>query len=169
MMKRFFILLLMVSASCNDGDLQIETLDFDSVTLVQSCNEISVSSANVLFKIKGDEALIVELPSGLLKNEVTTLGIESPISTTTKVTYRIFSENVTTAYFCDDVPPITPIVIEEIEAKAGNVLITTVALEDAETFEHTIRLSAISFENEDGSSRITDLQISEFGTVTTKL
>ena len=50
---------------CNDGDLQIETVDFDSIETVQSCNTISASTENVLFKINGDEALILTLPSGL--------------------------------------------------------------------------------------------------------
>ena len=154
--------------SCDDGDLQIETVNFDSITTVQSCGDVSVSSANLLFKINGDEALILELPSGLLKNEVTTTDIESAVPGSTTVIYRIFSDNVTSAYFCDELPVLTPSVMEEIDAQAGTVFVTTVAT-DSVTFEHTIRLSEISFVNENGDTRITDLQINEFGTVTTSL
>ncbi|HAI40703.1 MAG TPA: hypothetical protein DCM40_22700, partial [Maribacter sp.] len=64
---------------CNDGDLQIETVDFDSIETVQSCNTISASTENVLFKINGDEALVLTLPSGLLKNEASTTSIESAV------------------------------------------------------------------------------------------
>ena len=168
-MKRFlFLAFTVLIFSCDDGDLQIETVDFDSITTVQSCGDVSVSGSNFLFKINGDEALIVELPSGLLKNEISTTDIESVVPGSTTVTYRIFSDNVTSAYFCDDLPPLTPTVMEEIEAKAGSVFITTVAGE-GDTFEHTIRLSEISFVNEDGGTRITDQQINEFGTVTTSL
>ncbi|MFX0558304.1 hypothetical protein ACOCEA_15995 [Maribacter sp. CXY002] len=153
--------------SCNDGDLQIETLDFDSIKTIKSCSAISVSSANVLFKINNDEALIIELPNGVIKNEATIEDIISQVPAAAKITYRIFSDNVTESYFCDDVPPVTPIVTEEITAEDGQVFITTVEI-DANTYEHTIRLSGISLVT-GNDNRITDLQINEFGTVTTSL
>ena len=126
---------------------------------------MSVSTSNVLFKINGDEALIITLPSGLLKNTVTTTDIESAVPGNSQVSYRIFSDNVSSAYFCDSPPPLTPTVMEEIEAQGGSVLVTTSSTDNT-TFTHTIKLSGISFLNENGS-RITDLQINEFGTVTT--
>lgn len=150
---------------CNDGDLQIETVDFDSIETVQSCDTVSVSTENVLFKINGDEALIVTLPSGLLKNEVSTTELTSAVPGSSQISYRIFSETVTSTYFCDSPPPLTPTVLEEIEAEGGSVIITTTT-ENSITFTHTIQLSGITFLNENGS-RITDLQVSEFGTVTT--
>ncbi|MGB2758633.1 MAG: hypothetical protein WBC58_01645 [Maribacter stanieri] len=151
--------------ACNDGDLQIETVDFDSIETVQSCDTVSVSTENVLFKINGDEALIVTLPSGLLKNEVSTTELTSAVPGSSQISYRIFSETVTSTYFCDSPPPLTPTVLEEIEAEGGSIIITTTT-EDSITFTHTIQLSGITFLNENGS-RITDLQVSEFGSVTT--
>tara|TARA_R110000868_G_scaffold42696_2_gene144133 strand:+ start:4074 stop:4580 length:507 start_codon:yes stop_codon:yes gene_type:complete len=151
--------------ACNDGDLQIETVDFDSIETVQSCDTVSVSTENVLFKINGDEALIVTLPSGLLKNEVSTTELTSAVPGSSQISYRIFSETVTSTYFCDSPPPLTPTVLEEIEAEGGSIIITTTT-EDSITFTHTIQLNGITFLNENGS-RITDLQVSEFGTVTT--
>ena len=152
---------------CNDGDLQIETVDFDSITQVQNCDVLSTTAVNVLFKINGNEALILTLPSGLLKNEVSVGEVESAVPASSKVSYRIFSDKVTKAYFCDSPPPLTPTVKEEVEAQGGSVFITTTS-EDDITFTHTIKLSGISFVNEDGS-RITDLQVSDFGVVTTKI
>lgn len=150
---------------CNDGDLQIETVDFDSIETIQSCNDVSATTENVLFKINGDEALILTIPSGLLKNEVTVSSLESGVPGNSQISYRIFSETVTNAYFCDSPPPLTPTVLEEIEAEGGDIIVTTTT-EDSITFTHTIQLSGITFLNENGS-RITDLQINEFGTVTT--
>lgn len=167
MKKNIVLILLTLCLSCDDGDLQIETVDFDSIENPDTCGSVSPTASNLLFKINGDEALMLELPAGLLKNEVSTAVITSTISTTTKLTYRIFSDKVSKNYFCDEIPPITPIVSEEIIAMGGDVLITTTAV-DAENFEHAIELSGISFITEDGS-RITDLQISNFGKVTTKL
>lgn len=150
---------------CNDGDLQIETVDFDSIETVQSCNTVSASTENVVFKINGDEALILTIDSGLLKNEVTTSSLESAVPGSSQISYRIFSETVTSAYFCDSPPPLTPTVLEEIEAEGGSIIVTTTT-EDSITFTHTIQLSGVTFLNENGS-RITDLQVNEFGTVTT--
>lgn len=151
---------------CDDGNLQIETVDFDSINQVQNCGSLSVTAANVLFKINGDEALILTLPSGLLKNEVTTEARASAVPGNSKISYRIFSENVAKAYFCDAPPALTPTVMEEIEAQGGSIFITTTQT-DSVTYTHNIQLSGISFVNKDGS-RITDLQVNEFGIVTTK-
>ncbi len=167
-MKKNFILILFVCLiSCDDGDLAIETVDFDSITTIQTCDPVSATASNLLFKINGSEALILELPAGLLKNEVSAEVITSEISSTTKLTYRIFTDAVSANYFCDAIPPTSPSVSEEVKAEEGNIFVTTTTT-DSETFSHLIELSGISFITADGS-RITDLQISEFGIVTTKL
>lgn len=153
--------------SCDDGDLAIDTVDFDSITTVQTCNTVSATTSNVLFKINGAEALILELPAGLIKNEVSADTLRSSIPGASKLTYRIFTDDVTTTYFCSQIPQITPIVTEEVIAEAGSVLVVTTAL-DSVSFEHSILLSEISFLTGD-DTLITDLQINSFGTVTTKL
>ena len=91
MKKYLLIVCSILFFDCNDGDLQIETVDFDSIDTVQNCDVVSVSTSNVLFKINGDEALIITLPSGLLKNTVTTTDIESAVPGNSQVSYRIFS------------------------------------------------------------------------------
>ncbi len=161
------LILLLLCISCDDGDLQIKTIDFDSIETPDSCSALSGTTSNLLFKINKEEALILALPAGLLKNEVTTDTIESNVPGASNLIYRIFTEDVSKNYFCDEVPPITPSVSQEIVAEAGTVLISTVAI-DSVTFEHSIELSGISFITEDGS-RITDLRINKYGKVTTKL
>jgi hypothetical protein len=168
-MKKYLVLVLLgLMTACDDGDLQIETIDFDTITTVGSCSTISASTANVLFKINQDEALILELPNGLLQNEATTEALVSNVPGNSQITYRIFSGNVSNAYFCDAVPPLEPLVTEEIQAEGGQILVTSLLNADATGYEHTIRLSGVTFVLGDGS-RITDLQINEFGTVTTSL
>ncbi|NAY90424.1 hypothetical protein GTQ34_00695 [Muricauda sp. JGD-17] len=153
--------------SCSDGDLQIETIDFDSVT-VQSCDSPQPDTSNLLFKLNTSESLILELQSGALNNGVVgdTITTESAVPGQSKLTYRIFDDNVSTNYFCDDVPPVSPIVLDEIEAQDGLVIIETMANEDSTSFIHTISLSGVSFVTESGE-RITNLSINEFGEVTT--
>ncbi len=169
-MKNFIVLCFFaLFISCDDGDLQIETIDFDSITTVQSCDSPTSTSTTVFFKINDDEALILELQSDILKNEASDGVITSLVPSQSKLTYRIFSDNVASDYFCNAIPATTPSVIEEIEAENGEVLITTTLSEGTtDTFEHTIQLSEITFITSQ-DERITDLQISEFGTVTTSL
>lgn len=164
-MKNLFVLsLFTLLASCNDGDLQIETIDFDSED-IEYCDDVTVGESTVLFKINDDEALILVLPDDVLKNEVSETTITSEVNDESFLTYRLFSDDVDSDYFCSEIPEATPSVIDEIEAESGSVLINTTT-EDSITFTHTITLSEISFITSD-DSRITDLSINDFGTVTT--
>ena len=152
--------------SCNDGDLQIETIDFDSVA-ISTCESTVTASSTIFFKINNKEALILELQSGILKNEVSDGVITSLVPSQSKLTYRVFSDNVTSDYFCNVIPTTTPTVIEEIGSENGEVRITTTLAEGTtDTFEHTIQLNEITFISST-NQRITDLRINEFGTVTT--
>ncbi len=166
-MKRIlFLCFLGLMLSCDDGDLPIETIDFDSVS-IQDCGNIDIATSNILFKINNDEALILTLQSGVLKNEASNDSIISTVPSQSKVTYRIFSDNVTKNYFCDAIPATEPLVIDEIEAEAGEVTIKTILDEDGVSYKHTISLKEISLVSKSGQ-RITDLRINEFGTITTK-
>jgi len=169
-MKRIlFCLLSVVCIGCDDGDLQIETLDFDNAT-IQVCNPVTIDVANVLFKLNSTEALILELPAGTIKNEVTTEAIESNVgqSGPSKVTYRTFSDNVSNSYFCSEIPLTTPTVVEEVIAQGGMVFISTVLSEDGNNYEHTIELNGISLVTSE-DNRITDLSINNFGKVSTPI
>ncbi len=163
-MKKLFVLFIGAAVfSCSDGDLQIEAIDFDGVT-AQNCETLSIGT-RLFFKIDGDEALILQLGEGLLRNEVSTEVITSDIPGNSQLTYRLFDGTITSGYFCDDIPPATPNVIEEIEASEGSVLITTTTT-DSVTFTHTIQLEGIIITNTAGES-IIDLTTSEFETIET--
>ena len=166
MKKLLFFGFLSLLISCDDGDLQIETIDFDSVS-IQDCSDIDVGKINVLFKINESEALILTLPNGLLKNEISETVISSKVPNASKISYRIFSDKVAANYFCDEIPLTSPTVLEEIEAEGGSILITTTTT-DSITFTHEIRLSEISFITST-NTRITNLNINDFGSVTTKI
>lgn len=167
-MKNLYVLCMaLLLFSCDDGDLQIETIDFDSVDIT-TCESTVTTTSTIFFKINGTETLILELQSGVLKNEVSSEEITSLVPSQSQLTYRAFSDDVATAYFCDAIPTTTPSVIEEIEAEDGEILITTILAEGTtDTFEHTIQLSGISFITSQ-DERITDLQINDFGVVTTQ-
>lgn len=165
----FLSLLTILSVSCSDGDLEIETIDFDSVSL-QYCTAPVATTKNILFKINDTEALILELQSGVLNKGVVgeTITTQSTVPSQSKLTYRIFSGDVDDDYFCDDIPTVEPTVIDQVEAEDGLVIIETTADAENGNFVHIISLSGISFVTESGQ-RITNLSISEFGTVTTEI
>ncbi len=167
MKKILFYGVLLILSACDDGDLQIETLDFDSVS-IENCNAVTIDVSNLLFKINNSEAIILELPAGSIKNEVTEEALTFSVSTSgpAKISYRTFSDDVTKNYFCSDIPLTSPTVVEEILAQGGNLIVSTTLNADGITYEHEIILSGISLVSSDGK-RITDLRINNFGTVTT--
>ena len=167
-MRRICLLLFIgFLASCSDGDLQIETIDFDAASL-DFCETTITTSSTVFFKLNTSEALILELQSGVLKNEASDGQIVSTVPGQSQIFYRTFSDNVAKSYFCDDIPPTTPTVLEEISAEGGEVFITTVRNEtDTTMYDHTIEFSGISLINSKGE-RITDLSINDFGTISTQ-
>ncbi len=158
----FFSLFLIFS--CDDGDLTIETIDFDSAT-IENCDTATVDTT-IFFKLNEKEALILTLEAGLLENVVSTETITSSLDSGSELIYRVFSDKISSTYFCSTIPPSTPSVLEEITALSGTVTITTVTGTEANTFTHTITIKDSSFMRDNGE-RITDLTTSDFGSVTT--
>ena len=156
------LITVLLFSSCDDGDLQIETLDFDSVN-AQTCDSPILTTTNLFFKINGDEVLILELGSGLLLNEAGTRSSSFPSNSS--LTYRIFNGTVSSGYFCDAIPPVSPVVEEEIQASGGTVTITTSTTDDL-NFTHLIQLENVTLIN-GVDERITDLSLNDFGTIST--
>lgn len=169
MQKFLVITILVISLACDDGDLQIETLDFDSASIeVCDDNPVEANMTNVLFKLNNTEALILELPATSILNEISTDSLETAVSASgpAKITYRTFSDNVSKNYFCSEIPLTEPTVVEEIVAEGGTVFITTTISSDSTNYEHTISLGGVTLVTAD-NNQITDLSINNFGTVTT--
>ncbi len=159
-MKRtlIFILFLMLAIACSDGDLQIETIDFDDAS-IEFCDLQSGESETdrtLFFKIEDDEVLILELEEGLLANETSTDTIFSDLSSST-LTYRLLSQSITDDYFCSTIPEAGPQVEEEIEASSGTIAIETsldTVTRLAKSYNHLILISDLTISNSLGE-RIT--------------
>ena len=166
LMKKLAIYILIATGiSCSKGDLQITSIDFESAAL-QYCASPTVET-QLLFKINEREALILQLGPGLLRNEESNGLIESNIPASSKLSYRIFNDKVTSNYFCDLLPPAKPLVVEDLQAEVGRVRIETIQNEEnPNQFDHTITLQGISFVNAKGE-RLTNLSVEEFGVLTT--
>lgn len=159
------ILLILMLSSCSDGDLQIETIDFDEGS-IQFCDEGQEDTETTLFfKINGDEVLILDLQANLIENAPSDGTITSTIDSQSDLSYRLFSDDVNQSYFCDEIPPVTPTVIEEITATAGIVQITSsldTVNRTTKTYNHAFTISEVTLVNSLGES-ITDQTGIDFG------
>lgn len=166
MKKVIFISFLALLCSCDDGDLQIESVDFEAVD-IQSCGDLEdATETTFFFKIDQDEALLLNLEDGLLINQTSSPGtLQSSLPTASNLIYRLFSDNVAQGYFCDAIPPLEPTVIKENTATAGAIAIDTKV--DAVTqlnksYVHTISITDLSLTN-DQNERLTDSSTLVYG------
>lgn len=106
----FFTVLLFSISSCDDGDFEVPSFEFNST--VNSCGTY------VLYRTNSSqtEALILQFnPDEIQQEEV----VYSIAINSENCSYRIFDDTIGSDYFCSDVPPIHPIVIKNWEAKGG--------------------------------------------------
>ncbi len=155
MKKILFLLSALILFSCDDGDLEIEELNFDPDS-VDNCDDVTT----LLFIINSDEAMILTLDADLLANETTVLD-EPREGTITgnnfAVSIRIFSGTVSNTYFCSDVPLTEPTVVSELSALTGTIEVTTVQNgTNPLQFDHTIRFKSVVFENDGNGERLID-------------
>lgn len=172
-----FLLLLFLNG-CNDGDVTVESISFDQVN-AQRCS----STSDVIYKVKGNEALFLKIPvAEAFLNEVTPVG--SPrvfqIGGNVIVRYRSYSGNVTSESICPDVvQPIAPIATLEWIATAGTVEITTTAIQTTPDpitgatkpggFNHNIVFRNIVFSKPVGQQIYTEFVFGDFATGATTL
>ena len=161
MMKKYTCLLLfaLLLNGCDDGDLTVETFDFDDVTATSCPN----SETNVLiYKLKGQESLLLQIPKINLKNEITGTGAPQEFNIDNgsfKLAYRAYDGPVTTANICDAIRPVSPNVTNEWFATGGTIIITTNAnyttnATDNSTritgYTHNIRLNNVTYSKPSG-------------------
>lgn len=118
--------LLLFIASCDDGDIVVTDFDFDDETLL-SCGDIFEPSF-VFFKInqESNESIALQFTTN---EPIFTVPQDTPyeitLSGNDQLSYRRFNETVPTDYFCNAIPPATPVVQEEFVSIIGEVQILT--------------------------------------------
>lgn len=170
----FFALLL---NGCDDGDLTVDSVNFDSVT-PQSCDTIN----RLIYKLKSQESLLLQLPPNSIKNDVTVPGtpiiynIDSNGNGSYRFLYRAYDGTVATANICGTIPPKTPNVTQEWVAISGQIVI--ISTQDFETdattgatkitgYTHNINLKNVTFSKPSGIDQVQE--DFPFGNFTTKL
>jgi hypothetical protein len=139
-MKRVFSVLLLVLLlnGCDDGNLSLETIDFEDAT-TQSC-----STNDIIYKLKEKEALLFEIPESSFENEPTNLDTPTIIdidNSTYRVVYRFYNGTVVTDNICNTIPPALPTVTDQWTATSGKIQIITTAVKTTNTTENSTRIS----------------------------
>ncbi len=165
---------LAILTACDDGDVTVEEIDF-STAQSQRCG-------NLIYKIAGNEALLLELPDeDAFANDPTTAGAPDifAINDVNRVLYRSYSGNVAQTTLCGTIPPANPVVTEEWIATSGDIEISTVALtvpnnelpggETIDKYRHTITLRNVIFEKPSGSQLYETFDFGTFDTDASEL
>ena len=139
-MRRFLGVLICALAlnSCDDGDLTMETIDFEEVD-TQSC-----STNNILYKLKEKEALLLEIPKSTFVNEPTVPGTPIQIdidNATNQVVYRFYNGTIATENICNTIPPALPNVTDQWTATSGKIQIITTSIKSTDATNNSTRIT----------------------------
>ncbi|MET3027851.1 hypothetical protein ABXT06_14325 [Flavobacterium sp. UW10123] len=156
-MKKYAALLLfaLLLNGCDDGDLTVDKIDFDDIAESQSCDP---TTNTLLYKLKPQEAILLQLPEGAIKNDPGdyTYTIDAK---TYNVVYRAYDGTVAKENICGLIPPSTPKVTEEWLATNGVIEISTSQNEEPNKtddgtritgYTHSIIFKNITFDKPSG-------------------
>ena len=118
-----FLLLISFLSSCDDGNVIVNSFNFDEETNLSLCQQDNVivlffidqqTNEAISFKFSGEDF------DGSFTGLDTSAIIEIPINTSNQVTYRKLSSSTNgNNYFCQQIPPSTPQVNEEFVSTSG--------------------------------------------------
>lgn len=174
-MKRALSLLVfaILFNSCDDGNLTVETISFEDIKTTQSC-----STNKILYKLKDQEALLLQMPLTDFKNEdkdTTTIDIDNSIY---RVVYRFYNGTVVSDNICNIIPPATPIVNDQWTASSGKIQIITTAVKPPNTtdnstritgYNHNIVFKNITFDKNNGTQVYKTFSFGDYVTSVTNL
>lgn len=173
-MKKLWLLFVLVFAfGCDDGDLPLEEIDFESTAAVAGCDPVT-AGVTLLFRIDSAEALILEIPNTLIVNTVTEDEMPREANLTNSsinAYYRGFNTTITSNYFCSELPPADIQVNLEYTANNGIIKVVTTEIFDTTdptlvvSYRHEITFENIVFSNDVGDS--VTYEFFEYGSITT--
>ncbi|MGC4039801.1 MAG: hypothetical protein QM710_03125 [Flavobacterium sp.] len=157
---QYYIVLKNITFQKPDGPQTQETMIFGNynTTISQLAfgfdDQVTKSSCggNKIYNFSGSEAFIFDTAdfSTLFANAPTTTPRTALISATNKLTYKLFNNAITEAYFCAATPPASPILTQEwnavagVDGVSGVIEVTTTTLGTG--FQHTIHFRNVSLQ-----------------------
>lgn len=165
-----FILLL---NGCDDGDLTVETINFDDVAI----NECETN--DILYKINTNEVLILLIPEDQNPYENVSGVTEYPVNSQNQVRYRLYNGPVGSDNICATIQPGTPQISEEWIATAGTIVVTTspvYSVPDVTTgatkilkYNHNIVFKNLIFQRPDGNQVYDEMIFGDYLTTASTL
>ncbi|WP_343705842.1 hypothetical protein [Flavobacterium sp.] len=138
-MKKYAALLLfaLFLNGCDDGDLTVDKIDFEDIAESQACDP---TTNTLLYKLKPQEALLLQMPEGSIINDPGTYTYTIN-SSTYRVVYRAYDGTVTKDNICGTIPPSTPRVTEEWLGTDGLIEIATTQNEEPNKTDDGTRIT----------------------------
>jgi hypothetical protein len=168
-MKRIlYLILFLFMISCNDGNLDIASFEFEE--------KINVCGEFTLYRLSTNgakETLMVTLTDKEIKNDEE---IVLPVNVTENgaytVTDRVFASEVTDSYFCATVPPSEPKVLKDWRGNSGTILVENKPVLDDDgvtiiAWEHIIVLKDVVLKSGEESLIFNDVFL--YGTFQTSV
>ncbi len=125
MKKILFILVAVIVAGCDDGDIIFEDLSFTNVA-VAACEPVEGAASNsyVFYKLDRTNNESISLELTVPDDLINTNAIYGPytLNATNKIEYRKFNGQPPTDYFCNSVPVTTPGVTELYTSRNGGIV-----------------------------------------------
>jgi len=139
MKKITLILIFLFTLSCDDGNFDIPEFEFASISTINNCDDVDV----VLYKINGSETLIIEIDPKLGADDGTFLthiwDDTTPFTVSetgaNKIIYRILDDTPTKDYYCQNIPPTTPAVVDEWQGTGVIIARTDFTQDDNDTVD----------------------------------
>ncbi|WP_152286479.1 hypothetical protein [Flavicella marina] len=130
MKKLSFLLFLTFFLACDDGEFNVPSFDFDGLT-INNCGNLvfykTTSSATESLMIQLDvdntDDIFFKVPFDEQPFQISESGVNS-------MSYRIFNDALGNDYFCQDIPPTTPVVSESWTGEGTLLITNTIALDD---------------------------------------
>ena len=150
MKKLFFILIVFLTLSCDDGNIDISGFEFE-----EKVNVCQDGPKYTLYRLSDNghkEALIVTLTEDQIKNsEDQVLPVKVTPGGPYLVSDRVFDDEVTSDYFCSIIPPAKPVVVRDYVGLSGNILVENNPVYDDNgvliAYEHMIVLNDVVLES----------------------
>ncbi len=152
-MKKFFALIfILFTFSCDDGNFEIASFEFE--------DKVNYCGKYVLYRLstrEHKEAFIVTLTEQQIKqSDEPVLPVSISETGLFTVTYRLFDEAVTSSYFCQSVPPIVPKTVKNWVGTAGTIFVQNEPVYDEDevtviAYQHIIVLNDLVLSNGDES------------------
>lgn len=152
MKKILFLGFLILIFSCDDGNFETPSFNFDDAP-IENCGNL------ILYKVNDSEVLLLELDEDNTDNAFFKTEKEDiPFSLNDKIYYRTYDASIPNGFFCNAVPPSSPKLNREWIGSGTLIVNNTITENDDGTFTYvaTFKILDMNLSNSNGNSIVFD-------------